>query len=165
MLLFSGGRSTAAKAKTQHNIADPSLASNIDDYIGESLYTTRDRKLDDAYKKQRMEKKRIKQGRTRCNISREEKENICSKLCDTSICDFIYRMRERSNYDNPIMYLSGTNDADSAHSHYKDLLRLTEVLIEGINTLIEFYLGKKELDRIKGELKPFEMPEIDDIPF
>jgi len=74
-------------------------------------------------------------------------------------------MRERSNYDNPIMYLSGTNDEDSARSHYKDLLRLTKVLIEGINTLIEFYLGKKELDKIKSKLKPFEMPDIDDIPF
>ncbi len=156
---------TIAKSKVQLNLANPSLASNIDDYIGKSLYTTRDRKLDDAYKKQRVEKKRIKLGRTRCNIKREEKERICSKLCDTSICDFIYRMRERSNYDNPIMYLSGTNDADRARSHYKDLLRLTKVLIEGINTLIEFYLGKKELDKIKNELKPFEISKIDDIPF
>jgi hypothetical protein len=74
-------------------------------------------------------------------------------------------MRERSNYDNPIMYLYGTNDTNSALSHYKNLLHLTKILICGIDTLIEFYLGKKELDNIKSELKPFEMPEIDDIPF
>ncbi len=156
---------TVSEAKAQRNMANPALASNIDDYIGKSLYTTRDRELDDEYKKRQTDKSRIKQGRTRCNISGEEKERICTKLCATSICDFIYRMRKRSNYANPIMYLSGTNDADSALSHYKDLLRLTEVLIEGINTLIEFYLGKKELDKIKSELKPFEMPGIDDIPF
>jgi len=162
---FKNINTTIVKAKTQYNTANPSLASNIDDYIGKSLYTTRDRKLGDDYKKQQMDKKRIKPGRTRCNISKKEKERICSKLCDTSICDLIYRMRARSNYANPIMYLSGTDDADSARSHYKDLLCLTEVLIEGINTLIEFYLGKKELDKIKSELKPFEMPRIDDAPF
>jgi len=155
---------TAAKVKVQSNIACPS-ENDVDNCIGKSLSTTRDRKLKDEYKKRRMHKEKIKPGRTRRNIGREEKEEICSKLCDTSICDFIYRMRERSNYDNPIMYLSGTNDTDSARSHYKDLLHLTKALIEGINTLIEFYLGKKELDKIKSELKPFEMPEIDDLPF
>jgi hypothetical protein len=63
------------------------------------------------------------------------------------------------------MYLSGTNDVERACSHYKDLLRITEALIEGIDTLIEFYLGKKEFGKIKSELKPFEMPEKEDIPF
>ena len=155
---------TAAKVKAQSNIACPS-ANDVDNCIGKSLYTTRDRKLDDLYQKRRTNRNKIKAGRTRCNISREDKESICNRLCDTSICDFIYRMRERSNYDNPVMYLSGTNDVDSALSHYKDLLRLTKVLIEGINTLIEFYLGRNELNRIKSELKPFEMPEIDDLPF
>lgn len=162
---FKNIDTTAAKVKAQSNIAYPS-DNDVDNCIGKSLSTTRDRKLKDEYKKRQMDKNRIKSGRTRHNISREEKEEICSKLCHTSICDFIYRMRERSNYDNPIMYLSGTNDVDSACSHYKDLLHLTKVIIEGIDTLIEFYLGKKELDKIKGELTPFEMPKIDDdIPF
>ena len=148
---------TAVEVKAQGNIPNPSSASNIDNCIGKSLSTTRDRKLKDAYKRRRMDK--IKPGRTRRNISTDEKEDICRNICGTSICDFIYRMRERSNYDNPIMYLSGTTDPGSALSHYEDLLRLTEVIIEGINTLIGFYLGKKELDNIKRKLKAFEMPK------
>jgi hypothetical protein len=121
--------------------------------------------LEDVYKRRRLDKKKIKEGCTRHNICGEEYKEICSKLRATSICDFIYRMRERSNYDNPTMYLHGTNDTSSALSHYKDLLHLTNVLIAGIDTLIESYLSKKELDKIRGELKPFEMPVMEDIPF
>jgi hypothetical protein len=156
---------SVTQVRAQRNWTSPSLASNIDDYIGKSLFTTRHKTLDDKYAKRRVDKKRIKPGYTRHNIGKAEKETICRNLCDTSICDFLYRMRKRSNYDNPIMYLSGTNDVERACSHYKDLLRITEALIEGIDTLIEFYLGKKEFGKIKSELKPFEMPEKEDIPF
>jgi hypothetical protein len=153
---------SAAEVKAQKNIANPSQ-DKIDDYIGKSLSTTRKKKLAKRFKEQRG--KEVRSGCTRRNLSAKDKARICNKECGTSICDFIYRMRERSNYDNPIMYLHGTNDADSALSHYKDLLLLTKVIIGGIDTLIEIYLGKKELDKIKSELKPFEMPVKDDIPF
>ena len=153
---------SAAEVSAQTNIANPSQ-DKIDDYIGKSLSTTRKKNLDKRFKEQRG--KEVRPGCTRRNLNAEDKARICNKEFGTSICDFIYRMRGRSNYENPIMYLFGTNDPDSARSHYKDLLDLTAVIIEGINTLIEFYLGRKELDNIKNKLKPFEMPKIDDIPF
>jgi hypothetical protein len=160
--LFRNLDTSAAEVKAQSNIACPS-ENDVDNCIGKSLSTTRKKKLDKRFKEQRG--KEVRPGYTRRNLSEKDKARICNKECGTSICDLIYRMRERSNYDNPFMYLSGTHDVDSARSHYKDLLHLTKALIEGINTLIEIYLGKRELDTIKSELKPFEMPVINDIPF
>jgi hypothetical protein len=153
---------SAAEVKEQKNLANPSQ-DKIDDYIGKSLSTTRKKKLDRKFKEQRG--KDARSGCTRRNLNAKDKARICNKEFGTSICDFIYRMRERSNYANPIMYLSGTNDVERALSHYKDLLLLTKAIIAGIDTLIEIYLGKKELDKIKSELKPFEMAVKDDIPF
>lgn len=158
---FRNLETSATSVKAQRNIANP-VEDTIDDFIGKSLSTTRERNLGERVKIQ--QGKEVRPGRTRRNLRREDKVKICNKEIGTSLFDFIYRMRLRSNYHDPMMYLSA-NDKSSALSHYKDLLRLTEVLIEGINTLIEFYLGKKELDKIKSELKPFEMPDIDDIPF
>ncbi len=155
---------SATEVMAQINLANP-VPDKIDDFIGKSLSTTRYRKLNDEYKKRRMDKQKIKASHTRHNICGEEYKEICSKMHATSICDFLYRMRSRSNYANPIMYRSGTNDVGSACSHYKDLLQLTKVIIAGINTLIEFYLGKTELAKIKSELAPFETTVKDNIPF
>ena len=163
--LFKHLDTTAAEVKALSNISCPS-ESNVDTCIGKSLSTTRKRMLEKKYRDRRKEGVRL--GCTRRNLSLEDKKRLWDRNRYTSICDFIYRMRERSNYEDHSMYLHARDDLSSAVSHYKELLHITEALVEGIDTLIEFYLGKKELDKIKSELEPlepFERPEIEDIPF
>lgn len=150
---------SAAKVKAQINIANP-VKDRIDDYIGKSLSTTRKKNLDERFKEQR--RKDVKSGCTRRNLKKEDKAKIYKKEIGTSICDFIYRMRLRSNYHDPMMYLSATSDKTHALSHYKDLLLLTRVIIEGIKTIIEVKIGRKEIAQIEEKLT---MTEISDIPF
>lgn len=142
---------SAVAVKAQINIANPSQ-DKIDDYIGKSLSTTRKKNLDTRFQEQRG--KEVRSGCTRRNLSEKEKTRICNKEMSTSICDFIYRMRIRSNYHDPTMYLSATSDETHAISHYKDLLLLTKVIIGGIKTIIEVKIGRREIDRIEQKFAP-----------
>ena len=82
-------------------------------------------------------------------LSYEEKKVCCQREHATSVCDLLYRMRTRSNYDNPDMYLFATDSADSATKHYRDLLYLTRVLMAGLDALIEKRIGKTEMSQLR----------------
>lgn len=130
----------------QSNIANPEYSSG-DHFIGKSLSTTRDKTIGDLFDKARH--KQTKRGNRR-NLNSAEKTSICQGLHPTTICDFLYRMRVRSNYENPDMYLFATENVQDAASHYMELLYLTNMLVVGLDCIIERKIGAQEMTNLNN---------------
>lgn len=148
--LFPGLCTSATKVAKQSNLANPAFAEG-DDFIGKTLSSTRKKILKELFDKKRGE--RVKRGRKRRNLPYEEKQASCRKEHATSICDFIYRMRVRSNYDNPDMYLFASHNPEDAANHYRNLLYLTKIIIAGLDTLIERKIGRTEMAKLKSKFE------------
>ena len=144
---FLGICTTPAEVAAQSNLANPNK-SNEAHFIGKNLESTRKRTIDELFDKARHEQ--VKKGRKRRNLSKANKQSVCQRLHGTSVCDFIYRMRVRSNYDDPDMYLFASGDLTSAVTHYQNLLYLTEVIISGLEVLIEKKIGQQAMNKLKG---------------
>lgn len=124
-------------------LRNPEFVQEVETFIGKSLSTTRERFLNERFKEKR---RKLKKKR----LCFEDMNECCQKEHATSICDLIYRMRVHSNYDNPDMYLFASHDVAKAAKHYKDLLFLTEILIAGLEALIERRIGSAEMARLKS---------------
>ena len=120
----------------QTQLANPEHIENLAAFVGKSLSTTRQEFL-----AARFEGRRNKEKRER--LTHELKNQCCQNEHPTSICDFLYRLRLRSNYYNPDMFLFAPTDQESAVKGYQELLRLTELLVAGLDTLIEKRIGWK----------------------
>jgi hypothetical protein len=134
---YTAIRTSPAGVAGQSNIANPQFGE-VDHFLGKSLATTRDRLIEELLGKERRRRRRRR-------LSNREKQLLCQGLPATTICDFIYRMRIRSNYENPDMYLSASSSLEDAASHYYDLLYLTQLITSGIDLLLEKKLGIKEM--------------------
>lgn len=130
------------KVTRQSQLANPRFIQEIENFIGKSLSTTREKSL-----KVRFDE--IRKGKRKKRLSSKEKKECCQKEHATSVCDLLYRMRIRSNYDNPDMYLFASDDPDSATKHYKDLRYLTRILVAGLDALIERRIGKTEMSQLR----------------
>jgi len=113
--------------------------------------TTRNRLLAESFRDARG--KSIKKGKRRRNLTSAEKTKIAGKLHPTSVFDFLYRIRVRSNYDDPEMYIYGQGDEATAQSHYKNLVQLTADLAAALGRIIERKIGS---DAFRGLVKEFE---------
>jgi len=146
---FQKLRTSIDKVTRQSQLANPEFVEEVEDIIGKSLLTTRNRILDFLFSNRRSEKQ--KAGKR--NLSSEEKRSCCQKEHATSICDLMYRIRVRSNYDNPDMYLFAPDNAENASKHYRDLLYLTEILVAGLDALIERRIGSREMTVLKSRFQ------------
>jgi len=143
--LFQSLQTDMEKVTQQTQLTNPQHVEDLQTFVGKSLSTTRQEFLT-----RRFEERRDKEKRKR--LTREIKNQCCQNEHSTSICDLLYRLRLRSNYDNPDMYLFAPTEQESAVKSYKELLRLTEFLIDGLNTLIEKRIVRKEMVELRAWL-------------
>lgn len=124
------------------------------------LETTRKRRLDRNIEE-------WKRRRRRKNCRADEKREIAGKLLPTTLFDFFWRLRIRSNYrDVRSFLLSGVGDA-----WQQDFYRALEVVLEAsvllLESLVVAYSGpdayKKALDEFVGSQRK-DLPELRD-PF
>ena len=133
---YIGLTATAVSVNTQSNLQNPSI-ENACALIGKALSTTRQETINGRFRDKRKKKKKL---------SFAEKCSICESISNTSIADFLYRLRINSNYDNPDMYIY--SDTYTASNQYKDLLYLTEIIIAGIKAIIEERLGIERMGQL-----------------
>ncbi len=143
--IFQSLQTDMERVTRQTQLTNPEHVEDLETFIGKSLSTTRQEFL-----ARRFEERRDKEKRRR--LTREVKNQCCRNEHSTSICDLLYRLRLRSNYDNPDMYLFAPTDQESAVKSYKELLRLTEFLIAGLDTLIERRIVHKEVVEMRAWL-------------
>lgn len=102
--------------------------------IAKALATTRVRFIDFRLKQEG--KKRAKPGRKRKILSSNEKKDIVNKIHETTIIEFLFRLRIKSNYESPNMYLS-FSDEDVLLSFYRNLRCITESLCKSLEVIID----------------------------
>lgn len=144
--VYVGVNTTPAAVRAQSNLASPAR-SQLDVFVGKTLCTTRQRELQQRLSNAR--KQQVKHRRTYRRLGVGEKQQIAKRLHATTVCDFLYRMRLRANYDDPGMSLAAYDHPALAREHYKALLLLAESVTEALGVVIERKIGraaKRDLD-------------------
>lgn len=126
----------------QTQLANPERVEDLATFVGKSLSTTRRESL-----AVRFEEKRDKEKKKR--LTHEAKNQCCQNEHPTSVCDLLYRLRVRSNYENPDMYVFAPTEQQSAVRSYQELLRLMELLVAGCDALIERRIGRKQVAELR----------------
>lgn len=148
-LIFKCLKATPREVITYNSLSNPRYSDNLDCALGKCLSTTRNKFLEEQFDKAR--RKGIDKKRKRRNLSTQEKNDISTKLHSTSLIDFLYRMRVRSNYDDPDMYLYAHSQVDDAVRHYNDLVFLTEAIFSALATILQKKLGKASFESIESQ--------------
>ncbi len=142
--IFHNLDTTPDKVSQQSNLSNPRY-SDINAVIGKCLSSTRYKLLQDKFSKVR--KQNIRPGRKRRKLNIEEKQSICRNLHSTSVIDFLYRMRIRSNYEEPDIYLLDT-DINEAATHYERLCILVQLIIYLLEEILKRKIGKESFKRL-----------------
>ncbi|MFZ3089375.1 MAG: hypothetical protein WA240_02025 [Nitrospirota bacterium] len=146
--VFVNLNTTIQNVKQQSNLSNPKYA-NIECSLGKCLSTTRRRLLDELFAKERRNK--VRRGRKRRNLSSNAKQRIADKLHATTVTDFLYRMRVRSNYEEPDIHLYASDQqTDEAVRHYADLLFLTQAIVRSLSVIMLRKIGKQAMDSIES---------------
>ncbi len=119
-------------------------AAGPEKYIGKSLSTTRTEFLKERFADQRF---KMNQGK----LQKDIKIRCCEKEHNTSICDLFYKLRKRSNYENPDMYLYA-GDNELAIERYRSFKHLTELLVIGLEELLEKAIGQQEMQTLQARI-------------
>ena len=145
---YSGLNTTPQQISEQSNIATPNKSVGSH-YLGKSLKTTRDRLIEERFVRERNGKSK---GPKKKRLSITDKNQICTKIPPTSIGDLLYRMRVRSNYDSPDMYLFAYSNTQDAVLHYQNLLYLTNIIVTALDLIVEKKVGKENMEKLKDIL-------------
>ena len=117
--------------KKVSNLAKPTLTTH-DAHIIRSLDTTRKRliekRLADLRRKPRKSTK-AKRG----NVTKMEKRTTANKIHDTTIVDYLYRVRLRSNYEDPEMFVFDENTGSTIIQFVID----TQTVVAHVCALLE----------------------------
>ena len=92
-----------------------------------------------------MDETRRSVGRKR--LTADERTQCCRKEHPTSICDLLYRMRLRSNYGDPDMYVFADNQ-EVAKRQYDDTLYVTRMLLAGLDVIMERRIGRSAMQAV-----------------
>ena len=79
-------------------------------------------------------------------------ENLkyCSNEPPTSVIHLLYRLRLRSNYDNPDMFLYADSN-ETALERYANFKFLTNTITTGLETLMEKAIGSTAMIRLRDD--------------
>jgi len=139
---------SADDARRASNLANPRFA-NREALIAKALVTTRKKLLQVQFNRARGRGR--SPGRSRRNLPSAERARIVGELAPTSVLDFLYRMRIRSNYDDADMYVYGQQDAATAQSHYHHLVHLTRTVVSLLERIIERRIGRRQVQQLKDD--------------
>lgn len=141
---------TPKQVKQQSNLSNPQYA-DINCILGKCLSTTRERLLEESFKKARRDS--VRRGKRRRNLSTKEKLHKAEKLHPITIIDFLYRMRIRSNYEEPDIHLYASEQkTDEAVRHYFDLLFLTQAIVFSLSLIMRQKIGNKAMNDLEKRL-------------
>jgi hypothetical protein len=157
----SGGSGNATMAGVAYDSMPPHITvrkisplsspqvSDFWHWLAMMLRTTRSRQLQSKLGDKNTGKKYpTKAGKPRRIYSAVQRKEVCGSIPATSIFDFFYRLRIRSNYEDADAFLLGTlSDTDSKVFH--DALALvTSCTLFGLERLIAHRMGKVKMDEL-----------------
>lgn len=129
-------------------LGNPELADK-DVLIAKILKTTREREeiyLERKWKKEG--KFTTKGGKPKQNYGKKEKEEVSKNLASTSILNFLYRLRIRSNYeDADIFFVGSKNDAD-IENYFNSIILITDYTMLLIETNLKNIIGENKFTKL-----------------
>ena len=96
--------------------------STRDAHIAQCLDTTRRRRILERLEKERTKVR--KPGKRNGVLRRPRQIEVAKSVAPTTVLDYLYRVRVKSNYEDPTMYHEGSDDADA----FIELVRNTQTL-------------------------------------
>lgn len=118
--------------------------------LGKCLTTTREKKLEEKFSD--MRRSGVGRRRPRRNLRSEEKSRIVQAMHPTSVMDFLYRVRIRANYDDPNIYIYGSQDGGQAETHYRNTVKLTRSIISCLDAILKRKIGDTAFETLKARL-------------
>ena len=101
-------------------------ATTRDAHIAQCLDTTRRRLIDEKLVKERAKARR--KGKLRGILRRERQIEIARSVAPTTVLDYLYRARIKSNYEDPTMYSESPEDAAALLALVRNTQKLTVML-------------------------------------
>lgn len=132
------------------NLSNPATL-NPELLLGKCLCTTREKIIEEKLNKER--KKNVHPGRRYRRLSKQTKAESCASIHQTTVADFLYRIRVKSNYDDPEMYIYGQSDLDEAVEHYQNLCTLTTILVECSKAIVRRRIGSGKEHSLQRRLR------------
>jgi len=127
------------------NLATPTMSTKTA-HIYRCLNTTRERRIVELFENQR--KKNRKPNRTRSNLSKCRKIKIANGVKSTTVFNYLYRTRVRSNYDDPVIFNFGTEDREIALQFVKNNRKIADRLCHLLLRIVERRLKKDDYMRL-----------------
>jgi len=162
---YTGINARPALVTAQNQLTSPRLVEG-DLLLAKSLSMTRNRHLDELFRSER--KNGLKPGQKRRNLKLAEKIEKTNRVKPTSIAHLLYRMRLRSNYDDPSMFVAGFDDGDGAIEHYRYLTELTAAMIEMLGAIVSRGVGAPAMQSLEDSFSlqhKTRNKTADDLPF
>jgi hypothetical protein len=135
-------------------LTTPPGTYSYDDWSSKILRTTRKFFLEQAEQKWKAGH-RTKRGAHYKRIPSAERQRIASRVHPTTVFDFVYRLRIRSNYRDVDDFVSGQLSDSDAQAYFQSLLFFTRATMQVLETLIRVRMKSGEFDQFAAEfLRP-----------
>ena len=133
-----------------HNLEHPTSVTR-DAHIAQCLNTTRRRLVDE---KIRRERAKTRKPGTRHGVLRREKQiEIARSVPPTTILDYLYRVRIKSNYEDPMMFHEGSDEADELLEFVRNTKKLASILCTFLTTILWRTLKESEKDEVRRDVR------------
>lgn len=139
---YNCGKVTSSNLKIS-NLATPDINNSLF-LLCKCLKTTRERQFEKKLDKWRKDKKKKR-------VIKQEKIKIDTNLCPTTIFDFLYRLRIRSNYEDADAFLLGTFQSKDADSFFNNSTIVSKYTMFILEYLISRYIGMPEFQGFANE--------------
>lgn len=114
-------------------------------FIAKILKTTRIK--EEIYREKKWKKDgkiKNKDGSVKKRFTREEKEKVSNSVSPTSIFNFLYRLRIRSNYEDADIFFVGERSDKTVNDYFNSIILITDYTMFFIESVLKQIIGKKE---------------------
>lgn len=123
-------------------------------FMAKLLKTTRTKQ--EEYREEQYRKRKEflnKDGTPKMKFNKRTKLAINERIHPTSVFDFLYRLRLRSNYEDADIFFLGERDNTSITNYFRAILGITNHTLFSVETLIKRNIGKKNFYLIIDSFK------------
>lgn len=110
------------------------------DRLAMLLRTTREKELERRFAQLRA--RRTATGGKR-SVSRAEKERLAARMPATTIFDVLYRVRRKTHYEEPDLFILGASDEVDARRFAQGLVLVTDSTVAALEALVAAYVGPR----------------------
>lgn len=133
-----------------HNLERPNQMTR-DAHIAQCLDTTRRRLI---YEKTQKERRRVRKPGKKYGVLNKEKHiHIAQNIPPTTILDYLYRVRIKSNYEDPTMFHEGSAEADELLEFVRNTKQLALTLCTLLAAILYQTLSEPDRKEIERDVK------------